>query len=88
MSVCSDQNIVLEKHRSENARNFIPLVSFRMAHSSGISILKLGRTTYHQFTFSNAIIGEHLGLMLCVCASRIENDTFRPSVMFIHLYRR
>jgi hypothetical protein len=49
--------------RSEMVRNFIPLVLlFLMAFCSGISILELGRTTYHQFTFLNAIIGAHLGL--------------------------
>jgi len=80
---------VSEMQRSEMVRNFIPLVLlFRMAFCSGISILELGRTTYHQFTFLNAIIGAYLGLMLCVCASRTENDTFRPSALFIPFYCR
>lgn len=59
--------------QSEMVRNFLPLVSlFRIAFSSGISILELGRMTCYQFTFSNAIIGARLGLMLCVCATQIE----------------
>lgn len=78
-----------EVQRSEMVRNFIPhVLLFRMAFCSGISILELGRTTYHQFTFLNTIIGAHLGLMLCVYASRIENDTFRPSALFILFYCR
>jgi hypothetical protein len=72
--------------QSEIVRNFIPLVSLlRMAFSSWISILELGRTTSHQFTFSSSNIGGHLGLMLCVCANRVENDTVRLSALFIPL---